>query len=111
MREQGYYWVKYDYLNNHIWMVAFWAGTDWELNGEFLTDDNFVEIDEKRIVRGVNSLIRDDNNSIELYEFQKLNHVNGIKVKEVATYHNDGDSNAGWPLRLNLVSNTIRRDR
>lgn len=52
MREDGFYWVK-DGTN---WTIARWQnmGKFWEAGPyNFLSDDDFDQIDERRIVREV----------------------------------------------------------
>lgn len=52
MREDGFYFVKY----NANWTIARWQniGKFWETGTyDFLSDDDFDEIDERRIVREV----------------------------------------------------------
>lgn len=48
MREEGYYWVKY----NGKWMIAeFWRSGLWWLTGALphYNEEDFEEIDEKRL--------------------------------------------------------------
>lgn len=56
MREEGYYWVKH---SESGWIVAHWgeaslSGCSWSIPGiEYdVYDEQFDEIDERRIVRG-----------------------------------------------------------
>jgi len=54
MRRSGYYWC----LRGYIWDVNYWSGGDfgeWWVAGveQSMCDDDFDEIDERRIVREV----------------------------------------------------------
>ena len=54
MREEGYYWVKWD----DDWVISYYTkpfyegDTTWQIHIYDLTDDKLEEIDERRIERG-----------------------------------------------------------
>ena len=54
MREQGYYWIKWD----GDWFVSYYTKPHyegeytWQVGIDGFTDDELEEIDERRIVRG-----------------------------------------------------------
>lgn len=50
-REDGYYWVRWEDNTWNIAYYCFWVVVHWQIGDWNGLDSDFVEIDERRIVR------------------------------------------------------------
>lgn len=50
-QEDGFYWVLINRGNEHVWTVCEYARGIWNHKGCAYNDENFIEIDERKIIR------------------------------------------------------------